>query len=108
MAPSQTFFTLRYKEKQVRQGLILASSAARAELVGKKFCALQPGRVFISVEAAVLADESILTSILTDAAPAADAPADAPPVKPTAEEQRNGLERNAAARRAGEPAQAAR
>lgn len=105
MAPSQTFFTLRYKEKQVRQGLVVASSPERAELVGKKFCALQPGRVFISVEAAVLADESILG----ESAPSADASAAAaPPVKPTAEEQRNGLERNAAARRAGEPAQAAR
>jgi hypothetical protein len=55
-------YTLRYREsvQGVKTGFIVATSLKRAEEVGKHYCNSHPARRFITVESAILADESVL------------------------------------------------
>ena len=55
-------YTLRYKYgiAGVRTGYIRASSLIKAEAVGRAFCNGLVGSRYITVEAAIIADESIL------------------------------------------------
>lgn len=54
-------FTLRFRKPYgVATSLIEAKDFATAEHVGKVYCEREPGYRYISVEQAVVADESIL------------------------------------------------
>lgn len=60
--PQQELYTMRYRHgmRGPVSGFILASSKEKAEMVGRVFCAGIIGTQFISVDRAILADESIL------------------------------------------------
>jgi hypothetical protein len=60
----QTLYTLRYKYvRGITTTLILASGQEKAEAVGRAWVNSQPGRTFLSVEASIVADESILAGV---------------------------------------------
>jgi len=58
----RNLYVLRYRMGSVgvQTGYIVASTAARAEAVGHAWCNKEPGRRFIKVEPAIIADETIL------------------------------------------------
>ena len=60
----ESLYTLRFKGIRGMQEVnILASSAEKAEQVGRAWVNLQPGRLYISVHPALVADESILAQV---------------------------------------------
>ena len=75
-----SLFTLRYREgnRGVVQSFVEASSLAKAEEVGRRFCDGKINAKFIKVEEAVIATEDILkpepAPRATEPAAAADAP----------------------------------
>jgi len=59
---AQQLFLLRYKKglAQPQTGFLLATSLARAEMVGRAYCSDTPGCRYIHVAPAIIADETIL------------------------------------------------
>ncbi len=63
----RNLYTLRYREGfGVQTGLIVASTPAKADEIGKKWCNSRVNCRFIRTERTVLADESILEQPVRD------------------------------------------
>lgn len=63
----QEFWALRFKGvRGVQDVLILAADAVRAEAVGRAWVNAQPGRLYLEVKPALVADESILATVSSE------------------------------------------